>query len=225
MIEFKNARLHYHYDDYAVLKDVSCTFDVGVNTVLCDTQSGKTSLCKLLTKEFKLTSGQIIIDGQDISSITNQSLGILYMPAHPTFFENRSVLYNVTYPLRVRKFTKEQQLKRFEEIAVLTQLTNVKAKVKKLTLAERKRVALARGLTVKRKAVLLDDFCNSAKQLDELVALFDGSTIVILTSDISLARGNVVVLDGGETVYQGNADGALNVYNKLNWIVNAFRSE
>lgn len=225
MIEFKQVELHYHYDDYAVLKNLTFTLTEGVNTILCDSQSGKTSICKLLTKEFKPTNGQIFINEQDITCISNQALGILYIPLKPMFFENRSVMYNVTYPLKVRKIAKSKRLKRFEEVASIVGLDNPAAKLRKLSGSERNRVALARGLTVKRQTVLLDDFCDTPEQVDEIIKLFCDATVVILTSDVALARGNVVVLDGGETVYQGDVAGAIKCKQNLNWIVDMLRSE
>lgn len=224
MIEFRHVALHYHYDEYALLKDLDFTLIEGVNTVLCDSQSGKSSICKLLTKQFIPTSGQIIVDGKDISCITNQGLGILYIPSNPSFFENRSVKYNVTYPLKVRKIDKNARLRRFGEVAELTELDNADVKVKKLALPERKKAALARGLTVKRSIVLLDDFCDAC-DIDGVIKLFSDTTVVIFTSDISLARGNVVVLDGGTTVYQGDVEGAKAIRNNLSWIADLIRSE
>ncbi|MDE7454316.1 MAG: ATP-binding cassette domain-containing protein [Clostridia bacterium] len=219
MIEFKHVELKYHYDEYALLKDLDFTLVDGINTVLCDSQSGKSSVCKLLTKEFAPTGGQILLDGQDIASITNASLGILYLQTIPTLFENRSVFYNVTYPLKVRKVDKAEQIKIFDEVAKLVGLTiNPKQKVKKLQTDERKRISLARGLTVKRKVVLCDDFCTQKEHIDKIVTLFDGATVVIITSDVALACGNVVVLDGGKTVYCGDVDGAVKVRQNLGWI-------
>lgn len=225
MIEFKHVALCYHYDEYAVLKDLDFKLIDGVNTVLCDSQSGKTSICKLLTKQFAPTSGQIVIDGNDIISITNQGLGILYMSSNPTFFENRSVKYNVMYPLKVRKVPKAERIMRFNEVAILTELNDADVKVKRISETERKRVAVARGLTVKRQVVLFDDFIDDVEKVDELIKLFGDVTIVILTSDVNLARGNVVVLDGGVSIYQGDVDGAVAQRQQLSWIVDMLRSE
>ena len=224
MIELRHVALHYHYDEYAVLKDLNFTLINGVNTILCDTQSGKSSVCKLLTKQFKSTSGQIFLDGIDIASISNEDLEILYMPANPVFFENRTVRYNVEYPLKVRKVPKNERTERYNEVSTLVGLGDADVKLKKLSYCDRKRVALARGLTVRRKVVLLDDFCGSIEELNKIFELFDNATIVVLTSDVSLACGNVVVLDGGISIYQGDASGAAEIRNNLSWIVD-MRSE
>ncbi|MCH5151410.1 MAG: ATP-binding cassette domain-containing protein [Clostridiales bacterium] len=223
MIIFDNVTLRYHYDDFDLLKGASFTLADGVNTVLADVQSGKGSICKLLTKDVAATSGRITVDGQDIASITNSNLDILYLPTNPAFFENRSVQYNIEYPLRVRKYPKNGRRERAMQVASELGIDKLDAKVKKLSLEERKLVALARGLTVQRKTVLFDDFfiadCDGLEARDRVLQYFDGSTCVILTSDARLATGNTVVLDGGVAVYQGNAETARKIVSELNWLV------
>lgn len=220
MIVFDDVTLHYHFDEYPLLKGVSFTLTDGVNTVLCDTQSGKTSICKLLVKEIAPTSGQILVDGLSISSITNAHLGILYLPSNPAFFPNRSVQYNIDYPLKVRKTPKQAIDCKVREIAEKLGISNLQLKAKKLNQAEKLTVALARGLTVERKVVLFDDYFASVDDIDSVLQLFDGATCVIFTSDVNLARGNVVVLDGGVTVYQGDADCAKQIVNNFGWLSN-----
>ena len=227
MITFNDVTLRYHYDDFDLLKGANFTLIDGVNTVLADVQSGKSSVCKLLLKDVKATSGQILVDGQDISSITNANLDILYLPTNPAFFENRSVLYNIEYPLSVRKYPKAERQERAKQVAIELGIERLDVKLKTLTAHERKLVALARGLTVKRKTVLLDDFFteqDGAEQIFKVLQYFDGATCVILTSDARLATGNVVVLDGGVTVYQGDAEGARQTVSNLGWLNDSLRS-
>ena len=223
MIEFRNVSLKYHYEEYELLKGVNFTLNDGVNTILADVQSGKSSICKLLCKEVKPTGGEILVDGCQISSITNAHLGILYLPSAPTFFENRSVFANLEYPLKVRKVAKVERRKKVEQIAESLGLDCLGVKVKKLTAEERKKVALARGLTVERKVVLFDDFFEVSDDVGATLAYvnsvlgkFEGATCVILTSDKRLAVGNTVVIDYGVTVYEG-AEGA-SVIDSLQWL-------
>lgn len=220
MIVFDNVSLKYHYDEYPLLTNLSFTLKQGVNTVLCDTQSGKTSFCKLLVKDVKPTSGQIFVDGAPISSITNAHLGILYLPSNPTFFANRSVQYNIAYPLKVRKIAKTERQNRVAEVAAKLGISCLKLKAKKLNQAQKSSVALARGLTVERKVVLFDDYFDNNIDVDSVLQLFDGVTCVIITSDVNFARGNVVVLDGGMVVYQGDVDGAKQAVSTLDWLSN-----
>lgn len=225
MIEFNNVTLKYHYEEFALLKGASFTLKSGVNTILADSQSGKSSICKLLMKEVRPTSGEISVDGLKIDGITNADLGILYLPSAPTFFPNRSVLYNIEYPLKVRKIAKNERRQRAIAVAELLGIDFLDEKAKKLTAEQKKLVALARGLTVKRKIALFDDFFAfegdaSLEKIKEVLKLFDGATCVILTSDKRLAQGNAVVLDGGVTVFSGEVNEAQSVVDGLGWIGN-----
>ena len=222
MIEFRNVVLQYHYEEFALLKGTSFTLRDGLNSVLVDTQSGKSSICRLLMKEVAANSGEILIDGLNICGITSADLGILYLPSKPTFFENRSARFNLEYPLRARKVAKNERRARAEQVAAALGIDELDVKVKKLTAEDRKLVALARGLTVERKIVLFDDFFSasdsSKEQVDSVLARFPNSICVVLSSDKRLAMGNAVVLDGGVTVYEGNADQASKVIDDLHWI-------
>ena len=225
MIEFKDVILHYHYDEFTLLKGTTFTLQDGVNTLLADTQSGKSSICKLLCKEVKPTSGEITVDGLPISSITSAGLGILYLPSAPTFFNGRSARYNIEYPLRVRKIAKNESKQRVDEVAQLLGVDCLDVKVSKLTDAQKKLVALARGLTVKRKVVLFDDFFavgdgveTALNDMQSVLNMFADATCVVLTSDKRLAMGHCVVLDGGVTVYEGDKTGATQIIDSLEWI-------
>ena len=233
MITFNNVKFAYPYAEHAVLKGASFSLTNGVNTLLCDTQSGKTTVCKLLCKQIALADGEIVIDETPIVSITNAHLGILYLPQNPAFFEGRSVLYNVEYPLRVRKTDKATRKSKVMEVASRLGLDGLLSeKVKKLTTTERRLVALARGLTVPRKVVLFDDFFAEADQTDNsllsvnnVLQAFGDTTTILVTSNAQLATGNTVVLDGGVAIYQGDAEGARQVVNNIGWLHNQLRSE
>ena len=225
MIVFDNVTLRYPYDEFDLLKRASFTLQEGVNTVLADAQSGKSSICKLLLKDISATGGQIFVDGQEISSITNSNLDILYLPRNPVFFERKSIQYNLEYPLLVRKVEKPERKKRVREIAEQLDIPQLDVKVGKLSQEQRRNLALARGLTVKRKTVLFDGFFDGDtpdfKYINNVLRHFDTcapSTLVIFTSDARLAMGNTVVLDGGVTVFEGCAEQAQQYVSNLYWI-------
>ena len=218
MIVFDNVTLRYHYDDFDLLREVSFTLDKGVNTILADVHSGKSSLCKLLLKAVAPTSGRILIDGQDIASITNANLDILYLPSNPVFFERRSVQYNMEYPLKVRKVERSFRRQRANELCNQYGIDPL-AKVRSLGDEQRRVLALARGMTVPRKTALFDGYFDGATDLQQVAGvtqLFDVS--VVLTSDVRLARGHVVVLDGGTVVYEGDAEQAQECVSNLYWL-------
>ena len=223
MIEFCGVTLKYHYEEFALLKGVDFTLKRGVNTILADSQSGKSSICKLLMKEEKPTDGEILVDGVKIDGITNADLGILYLPSAPVFFGNRSVIYNIKYPLKVRKIAKNERRQRAVAVAEALGIDFLDEKAKKLTAEQKKLVALARGLTVERKIALFDDFFvfdgdATLEKVNGVLKLFEAATCVILTSDARLIQGNTVVLDGGMTVFAGEAEQAREVAGGLGWL-------
>lgn len=222
MIEFNSVVLRYPYDDFDLLKGVSFSLVEGVNTVVCDVQSGKSSLCNLLCGEVKPTSGNVYLDGKDILGITNRDRGILYLSSDPTLFLHKTVQQNVEYPLVVRKTEKSQRSSIAAQAMLSVGIADLaKVKAKKLDENQKIAVMLARGLTVSRKVVLFDGIFDGGNvDVTQTLNLFDSPIKVILTSKKDLLIGNVIVLDGGKCVYQGNADGAKIVLDGL-----AFLSE
>ncbi len=227
MIRFDNVTLQYPYEEYALFKGVSFTLCDGLNTVLCDVQSGKTSLCRLLVKDVAPTSGQITVDGKSLDGITNANLDILYLSDKPSFFDRRSILYNIEYPLKVRRVGKEERRKIASEAANRLGVTELKRKMRTLSAEERKRCSLVRGSTVLRKYVLWDDFFDGedADDMMQTLALFGNACNIIVTSDARQAVGNTVVLDGGVTAYQGDALSAQQQASRLGWLFDALRSK
>ena len=224
-VEFNNVTYRYHYDDFDVLSGATFTLGDGVNTVLCDIQSGKGTICKLILGNLAPTSGQVLVNGQDATKLVKNQMDALYLTAQPSFFENRSVRYNLEYPLRVRKTLKQsgERLTELIEEFGLTELLN--KKVKTLSLQQKLLLSLARGLTVRRQLVLLDGFFDDTNAINGCEALSITNvlakfpcTTVLLTTRAHQAIGHTVVLDGGTCVYEGDAKSAQEVVANLGWL-------
>ena len=205
MIVFDKVTYRYHYEQFELFKQLSFTLVDGVNTILCGEQGGKSSICKLLCNEIAPQSGNITIGGIQCNAQADN--GVLWLPKNPTFFEGRGVLFNIAYPLKVRKIAKLQRDVIAKQLAEQFNLT-ADIKAKKLSAEQRRNLALARGLAVERQVVLFDDFFQTKQQQAEILQLFPDAIKVILTSNASLATGHTVVIDCGECIYQGDATGA-----------------
>ena len=206
MIVFDKVTYRYHYEQFDIFKELSFALTEDVNTILCGEQGGKSSICKLLCNQIAPQSGTVTIDG--IQCNENADNGVLWLPSKPTFFERRSVLFNIAYPLQVRKVAKLQRDIIAKQLAEQFGLP-ADTKVSKLTPQQKRTLAIARGLTVERKVVLFDDFFNDKQQLQQTLQLFPDTTKVILTSHASLATGHTVVIDCGECIFQGDASKAV----------------
>lgn len=221
MIEFQNIAFKYHYERYPLFQNLSFTLTDGTNTVLCDVMSGKTTLCKMLLGLVKPDSGKVLADGEDVFANNAKVPNILLLPQTPVFFQNKTVGYNLQYPLKVRKQKADADV--LNGLACRFGLQDVlNQKVRTLSPTLQKKLALARGLTVPRQIVLFDGFfdntCEEFPDVSEVLELFEGKTQVVLTDNPSFAAGNTVVLDGGTCVFQGNAEEAKSVAQKLQWL-------
>ena len=206
MIIFDKVTYRYHYEQFDLFKGLSFTLCEGVNTILCGEQSGKSSICKLLCNQIAAQSGNVTICG--IQCNANKDNGVLWLSQKPAFFEGRSVLFNIAYPLKVRKVAKLQRDIIAKQLAEQFGLP-IDTKVKKLTDEQKHKLAIARGLTVERKVVLVDDFFDNKQQLMETLELFPDAIKVVLTSKTSLAMGHTVVIDCGECIFEGSAADAV----------------
>lgn len=221
MIEFQNVSFKYHYEDFSLFENLSFTLADGENTVLCDVMSGKSTLCKMILGLLKPNGGKILVDGKDVYAKNAEKADALLLPQHPVFFQNKTVAYNLQYPLRIRKQkASEQQLQRLASRFGLAEVMH--EKVRNISPCLQKKLAIARGLTVPRKIVLFDGFfddtCDDFLSKNEVCSLFQGAMQVVFTANASLAQGNTVVLDGKTCVFQGNADEAKKVVENLGWL-------
>lgn len=206
MIVFDKVTYKYPYDEFDLFKELSFTLSGEVNTILCGEQGGKSSICKLLCNQITPQSGTVTICGIQCNATVDN--GVLWLPKEPTFFNNRSVLFNVAYPLQVRKVAKLQRDIIAKQLAEQFHLP-ISVKVKKLTPELKRNLAIARGLSVERKVVLFDDFTQDKQQLQQFLELFPDAIKVVLTSNVSLATGHTVLIDCGECIYEGDANKAI----------------
>lgn len=219
MIEFSNVTFKHQYDDFALLQNATFTLQNGTNTLLCDVQSGKTSICKLILGLLKPQGGKISVDGEDVSV---RRPDVLFLPKEPTLFLDKSVSYNLNYPSKVRKIL-PQNAERIAQIAhkfALDKKLDVKAK--KLSFDEKLQLALARGMTVERKIVLFDSFFDNNYTIESFSEVAKNfhfcKTIVLLTSFPQNAVGNTVVLEDKKCIFQGEASQAQEVVKSLCWL-------
>lgn len=229
MIEFQSVTFKHHYDEFALLDDASFVLPNGSNTVLCDVQSGKTSVCKLILGLIKPQHGKIIVDGKNVAECVPD---VLFLPKEPTFFSNRTVLFNLEYPSRVRKIF-PQNRERIQELAHIFSLENLlRAKVKTLNPSQKRRLALARGLSIHRQTVLFDGFFDNTNtdgsaatqnfvyNFQNVVEKYFSKcvTAVQFTSFPQNAFGHTVVLHDKKCAFEGSADKACKVVQSLCWL-------
>ena len=159
-------------NDFLVLKNVTKAFGKSVVidnldltikrgtmvTLLGPSGCGKTTILRLVAGLENPTSGQIFIDGEDVtkSSIQNRDICIVFQSY--ALFPHMSIGDNVGYGLRMQNVGKEERKQRVKEALELVDLAGFEDRyVDQISGGQQQRVALARALVLKPKVLLFDE--------------------------------------------------------------------
>ncbi len=189
--------------------------------------AGKTTLFALLQRLHDVQSGRIMLDGQDVSRITQESLraAIAVVPQDICLF-HRSLIENIRYSrpdASDEAVMKAATAAHCEFIESLPQGfdTIVGDRGLKLSGGQRQRIALARAFLKDAPILLLDEATSSLDyEVEESIReasarLMDGRTVIAIAHRLSTLRNfdRIVVLSGGRIIHDGppgeliNADG------------------
>jgi len=178
--------------------------------------AGKSTLLKLLYCAERPTRGQILLDGQNVTRLSQRRIPFLRRRLGVVFqdfklLENRTVYENVAFPLEV------QGLKRYavsRKVYDTLELVGIEHKLKsrplELSGGEQQRVAIARALVVDPMLLIADEPTGNldAQMSREIVELFSaanvkGATVLLATHDRDIMNhmpGRVIALKDGELV-------------------------
>ena len=159
-------------NDFLVLKNITKAFGKSVVidnldltikrgtmvTLLGPSGCGKTTILRLVAGLESPTSGQIFIDGEDVtkSSIQNRDICIVFQSY--ALFPHMSIGDNVGYGLRMQNVNPEERKQRVKEALELVDLAGFEDRyVDQISGGQQQRVALARALVLKPKVLLFDE--------------------------------------------------------------------
>lgn len=180
--------------------------------------SGKTTFVNLILRFFDLQSGQILIDGQDIATVTQESLrrAIALIPQDPSLF-HRSLLENIRYG-RVEASDQEvmeaaQKAHAHEFIMGLSEgyRTPVGERGIKLSGGQRQRVAIARAILKDAPILILDEATSALDSFTEsqiqesLSILMEERTTLVVAHRLStlMNMDRILVFDRGRIIEDG----------------------
>ena len=208
-------------ETHIALTDINLTIEDGsVFGIIGQSGAGKSTLVRCLNLLERPTSGSIIINGRDITSLSEKELREFRSSVSMVFqnfslLQQRTVLRNVMFPLELRHADKKEAEKRARELLELVGLADKCDKYpSQLSGGQQQRVAIARAL-VNNPSIMLCDEATSAldsmtthsilkllKDINEKM----GVTIVLITHSLAVAElicDNVVVIDEGKIVEEG----------------------
>jgi ATP-binding cassette subfamily B multidrug efflux pump len=224
-IRFEGLRFAYGRHDHApVIAGLDLTIRPGERVgIVGRSGAGKTTLVNLLLRFFSPEEGRILIDGQDIGEVTQESLrGAIGMVTQDTSLLHRSIAANIRYGRpgathdEVRAAARRAQAETFIESLVDWQGrrgydAHVGERGVKLSGGQRQRVAIARVLLKDAPILVLDEATSALDSeveqaiQDQLDGMMEGKTVIAIAHRLStIARmDRLVVLDAGRLVEQG----------------------
>ena len=162
MIEFRKVKYTY-FSKFYTLFDFSYKFGDGNYALIGASDTGPLTLIRLLAKLDTYYKGDILINGTSLKKVNyKKDFSVAYISATPKFFNNKSVLDNVCYPLKSRGIKKQERI----NIALVT-LSNwgwkdkSNIKVKDLNPCDLITLALIRASVRKLDLLLCEDIFDT----------------------------------------------------------------
>ena len=217
------TNLKKNFGKLEVLKDISLDVAEGeVVGLLGPNGSGKSTLLRCLNQLETATSGQIIIDGHDVTdrhtdiNKVRENIGMVFQ--HFNLFNHLTVMDNMTLaPVHLKLATKEEARRRAEQLLQRVGLEDkAQAYPSQLSGGQKQRVAIARALAMKPDIMLFDEPTSALdpEMVGEVLAVMkelarEGMTMVVVTHEIGFARevsDRVIFMEGGYIVEEGTPE-------------------
>lgn len=223
MIEFRSTTKVFQGSTGPItaVDDVSLQIEEGsICAVIGYSGAGKSTLVRLINGLEAVTSGSVIVDGDDVAAMSERQLerkrgdiGMIFQQFN--LFRSRTVAGNVAYPLKVARWPKHDRDRRVAElldfVGLLDRAHDYPAQ---LSGGQQQRVGIARALAAQPKVLLADE---STSALDpqttaDVLALLKrvnqqlGITVVAITHELDVVRSiadQVAILENGRLAEQG----------------------
>jgi D-methionine transport system ATP-binding protein len=183
--------------------------------------AGKSTLVRLINALEKATSGDIIVDGHQVTNVPDRQLRTLRLDIGMIFqqfnlFSAKTVWNNVAYPLRVAGRTRDEIQARVTELLDFVGLADKASNYpEQLSGGQKQRVGIARALATSPKILLADEATSALdpETTHEVLRLLRrvneelGITIVVITHEMDVIQTlatKVAVMDSGRIVEQGD---------------------
>ena len=222
-IQIEVTDLHKSFGKNEVLKGISTKFNKGdVVCIIGPSGSGKSTFLRTLNGLEEATSGDIIIDGWNLTdkntdiNLVRQNIGMVFQQFN--LFPNMTVLQNIMYaPVELKKLTKDEaEAKAIHLLEAVGLLDKKDAMPEMLSGGQKQRVAIARALAMDPDVMLFDEPTSALdpEMVGDVLDLMkriadDGMTMLIVTHEMGFARkvaNRVIFTDGGVILEDGTPE-------------------
>ena len=219
MLKLQALELSKSYRGRKVVDNVGLEIGQGeVVGLLGPNGAGKTTTFYILVGLARPDSGRVLLNGDEITDLPmylRARSGISYLPQEPSVFRQLTSEENLLAVLETLPLTPEQQRDRLEELLVQMGLETVRtSKAYMLSGGERRRLEIARSLTLQPSFVLLDEPFSgidplTVKDLQEIIRDLAKSGIGVLITDHNVRETLTVtdrayILRGGKIFRKGS---------------------
>ena len=224
MIELKNLQKTFKIAKAEVhaVRDVNLTIDDGdIYGIIGFSGAGKSTLVRCINLLERPTSGQVLVNGVDLTKLNakqlreaRKNIGMIFQQFN--LLSQRTVEGNIRYPLELAGVKREEADARVKELLEVVDLSEkAKAYPAQLSGGQKQRVAIARALALDPEIILCDEATSALDPittrsiLDLLKSLNEklGVTIVVITHEMRVVEqicNNVAVMSDGEIKEQGS---------------------
>ncbi|WP_341316073.1 ABC transporter ATP-binding protein [Paraburkholderia sp. IMGN_8] len=210
------ANLHKRFDDFVAVRGTSLTIGAGRFVVLLGPSGcGKTTTLRMIAGLELPTSGQILIDGEDVTALRARQRDIAFVFQMFALYPHMTVRNNIAFPLKNEHVSRKEIATRVDAAAHMLRIESIlDRKTGGLSGGDRQRVALGRAIVRQPKAFLMDEplgtldadfrelMCLELRKLHNALA----ATTVYVTHDQSEAMAmadDIVVMNKGEVLQAG----------------------
>ena len=221
-IEFKNVSFKYSDALPLVLKNVNLKIPVGSTTAIVGhTGSGKSTFVNLIPRLYDVTSGEVLIDGNDIRRIPLDVLRTnIAVVQQESFLFSDTVYGNISYGLREIDKKRVEEVSRIanfdKDVETFTNRYETIVGERGITFSggQKQRASLARALAVDPKILILDDSFSAVDThteetiLKNLKEFMKERTSILISHRISTVKDAdmIIVLSNGQIAEKGTHD-------------------
>jgi len=215
------VRIAKSYRGRRVVKDVSLFLNRGeVVGLLGPNGAGKTTCFYMITGLIRVDQGQILLDGQDVTTLPmyqRARLGVGYLPQEPSIFRGLTVEQNVMAIVELSERNRSKRREIVDGLLAELRVDHLKdAPAAALSGGERRRVEIARALATRPSFMLLDEpFAGidplAINDIRDLILFLKSKGLGILITDHNV-RETLQIVDrasimfDGEVLFEGTPD-------------------
>lgn len=234
-VAFRNVTYIYKNNETKIFDDFTLTIPSGQKIAIVGSSgAGKSTFVNLLMRLFNLNSGQILIDGIDITKVSQKNLReqIGFVPQDPSLF-HRTLMDNIRYG---RRDATDEEVKKAAQLAHCDKFidrlpqgydTYVGERGIKLSGGERQRVAIARAILKNAPILVLDEATSALDSESEILIqdalrnLIKDKTTIVIAHRLSTVKtmDRIIVIEEGKIIEDDTHEQLINknegIYKKL----------